>query len=124
MKDDEEKEPVHGYAPPPGVDAKTWAEVEKHRIDAQKARDEKLIDTVKEVAEEILGYVKSYYSEKTLRITRWLSLIAVLIVISTTILTFYGRISGEAFAFIIGSIIAYVFVILARIHMGASPGAG
>ena len=110
------------YAVPPSIDAKTWsevqkrwAEVEEKRIEAQKERD----SAIREIIKDIASRFERYYTAKTSRIA-WPSYALITgIIIASTFLTWIGRVGGETYAFLMGTVIGYLISILTKITGGS-----
>ena len=63
MSEKEEKEVPIVYGYPPPLDAKTWAEVEKARIEVERMRSERMC----EVVSQAVNAFKDYYAKKATR---------------------------------------------------------
>jgi len=98
------------YAVPPSVDGKTWAEVEKKRLEVQKYQ----IDKADAIIRDIAKIAKEYYGRKTMNIALISFFMIGGIAFAAGLLTFIGRLSGETFAFLAGSIVGYIITILAK----------
>lgn len=109
LNEEESKQPIV-YSVPPSVDGKTWAEVEKAKIDAQN----KQIDKISQIINNITASFKDYYMKKTARATYPAYIMIGMIAIIAGILAWTGKISGETFAFLGGSIVGYLISILSK----------
>ena len=102
MSEDKEQQVI--YTVPPSVNGKTWAEVEKKRLEVQKYQ----IDKVDAIVRDIAKIAKEYYGRKTMNITLISFIMIGGIAFAAGLLTFIGRLSGETFAFLAGSIVGYI----------------
>jgi hypothetical protein len=80
---------------------KIWSEVEKYKADKISEGFSKLIDAFRE------------YYLKTVRITLLAAWIIIcLIFLATALLTYLGKVSGETFSFVAGTIVGYIISLL------------
>jgi F0F1-type ATP synthase assembly protein I len=98
------------YAVPPSVDAETWAEVEKKRIESENEKTTKIIELAREIADKF----EKYQSAKISRVVLLSYLVIGGIIIGSTILTWIGKVGGETYAFLMGTVIGYIISILSE----------
>jgi len=98
------------YAVPPSVDAETWEKIESRRLSIQ----EKQITLISEIAREVISGLKEYYTKKATRLTLPAYIIIGIITAVAGGLTWVGKISGETFSFLAGSIAGYIISVLAK----------
>ena len=110
MSEKEEKEVPIVYGYPPSLDAKTWAEVEKARIEVERMRSERMLRGSLSSCECFQGLLCK--EGDTLALSAWV--IVGGIVLGAGVPTFVGKISGETFAFLAGSVVGYVITVLSR----------
>jgi len=102
---------------PPSVDAKTWAEVQKRWAEVEEKKTEQTAKII-ELTKDLAGRLERYYSAKTSKFV-WPSIALIAAVIGTsTALAWIGRVSGETYAFLMGTVIGYLISILTRIAGG------
>jgi hypothetical protein len=83
------------------VDWKTWSETEKYKY-----------EKISEAFNNVVKALKDYYLKgKTILSLSAFILIAV-IFCTVALLTWFGRISGETFAFVSGTIVGYIITLL------------
>ncbi len=95
---------------PPNIDSKTWAEVRLKEIEVQR----ETVRVLEALAKDLSNTLKDYYLRKIPRTTIPAYTIAGLVVLSSTILTWYGKLGGETYAFLMGTIIGYIISLLSR----------
>jgi hypothetical protein len=89
-------------------DEEKWVEVEKYKADVEKLKIEKYTDLINK---GIISF-KEYATTGRRNITIAVFLLILFIFISMAFLTYLGRVSGETFAFVTGTIIGYIISIL------------
>lgn len=114
-----EKAPYIIYTVPPSLDAKTWseiqlkwAEVRLKEVEAEREKTRALI----ELAREGINSLKDYYLKKIPRATLPAHILISTVVIGTIILTWLGKVEGETFAFLMGTVVGYIISLLSK-HM-------
>jgi len=97
---------------PLNIDSETWAEIQRKWIDVDREKIKALVD----VAKEIVNGLKDYYLKKVHKVTLPSYILIAIVVIVATILTGLGKVSGETFAFLMGTIVGYIISLLSK-HM-------
>lgn len=119
-----EKAPSIVYTVPPNLDSKTWADIqskwvdvrlkeieaEKEKNEIEKEKNRALIELIREVANSL----KDYYLKKIPRATIPAYVLIAIIVIGAIALTWLGRVSGETFSFLMGTIVGYIISLLSK----------
>ena len=112
-----ERMPYIIYTAPPSVDAKTWAEIQSKWVEVRlkevEAEREKMNAFV-ELAREGMNSLKDYYLKKIPRATLPAYILVGTVVIGATILTWPGKVEGETFAFLMGTVVGYIISLLAK----------
>lgn len=102
---------------PPSVDSKTWAEIQSRWIEVRLKEVEVEKENTKafiELTREIMDNLKDYYLKKIPNIT-WPAYILVgVVVLGATILTGLGKVEGETFSFLMGTIVGYIISLLSK----------
>ena len=112
-----ERIPYVIYTVPPNVDSKTWAEIQSKWIDARLKEIEAEREKTKafiELAREGMNSLKDYYLRKIPRATLPAYILVAAVVIGATILTWLGKVGGETFAFLMGTVVGYIISLLAK----------
>ncbi|MEB3780552.1 MAG: hypothetical protein GSR85_10060 [Desulfurococcales archaeon] len=114
-----EKMPYVVYTVPPDIDPKTWADIQSRWVDVELRKIDAEKEKVKayvELAKESIDSLKDYYLKKIPRITIPAYILIGAVVIGATGLTWLGKISGETFAFLMGTVVGYIISLLSK-HM-------
>ena len=110
-----ERIPYVIYTVPHNVDSKTWADIQSKWVDVKlreiEAEREKARAPV-ELAREGTNSLKDYYLRKIPRATMPAYILIGAIVVGATILTWLGRVGGETFAFLMGTVVGYIFPVV------------
>ena len=96
---------------------KLWIELEKVKQETAKFSGEKIYQGFSElctVFKELAETYKEYVLKKTLRVTVPLYLLMAALLVAGTILTLLGKISGEAMALLIGTIVGYIITLISE----------
>jgi len=112
-----EEIPYFIYTVPPNVDPKTWADVQLKWVDAKLKEIEADKEKAKafiELAREAMTHAKEYYLRKIPRATLPAYMLIGVVVVGAIILTLLDRVSGETFAFLMGTIVGYVISLLSK----------
>ncbi|MGD0330086.1 MAG: hypothetical protein ABSB40_06515 [Nitrososphaeria archaeon] len=105
------------YTVPPAVTDKTWGEVQLKALDVQLKTLENQkyqIDKLGEFADKGLNALKSYFGLKNMIMSALSYVLIAGIVIGAYLLTQSGKLSGETFAFLMGSVVGYIISILSE----------
>lgn len=89
-------------------DEAKWLEVQKYRIDLEKYQTEKYL----ELGNRLVDSYKEYATSGRRMITTAVFIFIAIIFIAMAVLTFFGKVSGETFAFVTGTIVGYIISIL------------
>ena len=121
MTSEERREgtPYVVYAVPPDIDAKTWADIQLKWVEVRLKEVEverEKINALTELAREGMNSLKDYYLKKLPRATLPAYALVGAVVIGATILTWLGKVGGETFAFLMGTIVGYIISLLSK-HM-------
>jgi len=112
-----ERPPYIIYAVPPNIDPKIWADIEYRRLEVRlkeiEVEREKTRDYV-ELAREGMNTFKDYYLKKIPRATMPAYILIAVVVVGAIVLTWLGKISGETFAFLMGTIVGYMISLLSK----------
>lgn len=109
--------PPRSLTPPPNIDPKTWAEIQRKWIDIKAKELEIQKENVKafiELLKEGVNSLKDYYLKKIPRTTLPTYILISIVIVGAIILTLLGRISGETFAFLMGTIVGYIISLLSK----------
>jgi len=112
-----ERPPYIIYAIPPNIDPKIWADIQYKWIEVRLKEIEVERERAKgyiELAREGVNSLKDYYLRKIPRTTIPAYLIVAVIVFGAIALTWLGKVSGETFAFLMGTIVGYIISLLSR----------
>ena len=96
---------------------KLWIELEKVRQETAKFTGEKIYEGFSElcgVLKELAETYKEYILKKTLRVVAPLYVLILVIFVGGVYLTVTGKISGEAMALLIGTIVGYVITLISQ----------
>ena len=91
--------------------------IEKERIEIEKLRietEEQKINYMYELGKQAIEAFRNYYLQKTTRLVISSYTIVGITVVIAGILTYMGKISGETFSFLAGSIVGYIISVLAK----------
>ena len=114
-----ERAPYVVYTVPPSVDAKTWADIQSKWVEVRlkeiEAEREKT-KTFVELAREGMNSLKDYYLRKIPRATLPAYILVGIVVVGATVLTWLGKVGGETFAFLMGTVVGYIISLLSK-HM-------
>jgi uncharacterized membrane-anchored protein YhcB (DUF1043 family) len=97
-----------------------WIELEKVRQQTTQIQGEKIYQGFKEFCDVLRGLAdtyKDYILKKTLRVAAPLYILMTVIFLGAVWLTATGKISGEAMALLIGTIIGYIITLISE-HYG------
>jgi len=118
MSEEHEKGDTHIiYAVPPNVDSKTWADIQSKWINAKLKEIETQREMTKafiNLAREGMNSLKDYYLKKIPRATLPAYILIATVVIGATVLTWLGKVNGETFAFLMGTVVCYIISLLAN----------
>jgi len=89
-------------------DEQKWLEAEKYKTDIEKLKTEKY----SELGFKAIDAIKEYVISGRRNITAAVFIFIGLIFFTMAVLTFFGKINGETFAFVSGTIIGYIISIL------------
>jgi len=112
-----ERIPYVIHAVPPNVDSKTWADIQFKWVDVRLKEIEAEREKVKayvELAREGMNTLKDYYLRKIPRATIPAYILVGAVVIGAIVLTWLGRVGGETFAFLMGTIVGYIISLLSK----------
>ena len=101
------------------MDPGTWASIQSKCVDVKLKEIEVEREKIKafaKIAEEGMGSLKDYYLKKILRTTIPAYILIGAVVIGATVLTWLGKVGGETFAFLLGTIVGYIISLLSK-HM-------
>jgi len=104
------KAPSIVYTVPPNLDSKTWADIQSKWIEVEREKNRALI----ELAGEVVNNLRDYYLKKTTRATIPAYVLIATVVIGAIALTWLGRVSGETFSFLMGTIVGYIISLLSK----------
>ncbi len=103
MEDEQKEEPFYLIK-----DEQKWLEVEKYKADIEKYKTEKYI----EIISEAIGSYKEYAAKGKRNITIGVFVLVAIIFLAMAFLTGVGKVGGETFAFVTGTIVGYIISIL------------
>jgi hypothetical protein len=89
-------------------DEQKWLEIEKAKLENEKFNTERYI----EFGNGVISAYKEYVSSGRRTITIASFIFIGLIFVSMAFLTFYGKLNGETFAFVTGTIVGYIINLL------------
>ena len=89
-------------------DADKWAEIERYRADIEKQK----VETYAAVAEKIIDSYKEYSWKGRRSLTLMTGALITAIFVAMAVLTYCGKVGGETFAFVTGTIIGYIISLL------------
>ncbi|PNV81739.1 MAG: hypothetical protein C0179_01165 [Fervidicoccus sp.] len=116
-REQKEETPHIVYEVPPSVDPETWANIQSKSIDVRLREIEferEKTNAYVELAREGMNILEEYYLKKIPRITLPAYILVGAVVVGATMLTWLGRVSGETFAFLMGTIVGYIISILSK----------
>ena len=96
---------------------KLWIELEKVRQETAKYSGDKIYQGFSDfcqVLKDLADTYKEYVLRKTLRVTAPLYFLIMVIFIGGVYLTVIGKISGEAMALLIGTIVGYIISLISQ----------
>lgn len=96
---------------------KLWIELEKVRQETAKYTGDKIYQAFSElcqVLKDLADTYKEYILKKTLRLTAPLYVLITVIFIGGVYLTITDKISGEAMALLIGTIVGYIITLISQ----------
>jgi len=112
-----ERIPYVVYTIPPNIDPKTWADIQSKWVDVRlkeiEAEREKT-KTFVELAREGMNTLKDYYLRKIPRATIPAYILVGTVVVGAIVLTWLGRVGGETFAFLMGTVVGYIISLLSK----------
>ena len=103
MGDEEQEGPLYLIK-----DEQKWLEVEKYKADLEKYKTDKYV----ELLNDAINAIKEYTLRSKRTITIAVFIFIAIIFVTMAILTYYGRVGGETFAFVAGTIIGYIISLL------------
>ena len=112
-----ERTPYIIHTVPSNVDAKTWAEVQSKWVEVRLKEVEterEKMNAFVELAREGMNSLKDYYLKKIPRATLPAYILVGTVVTGATILTWLGKVGGETFAFLMGTVVGYIISLLAK----------
>jgi hypothetical protein len=89
-------------------DEQKWLEVEKYKANVEKYKTEKYVELLNKGLEAF----KEYATRTKRNITIGVFVLITLIFFSMATLTYFGKVGGETFAFVTGTIIGYIISVL------------
>ena len=103
---------------PPSVDAKTWAEVQKRWAEIEEKKIDQTAKIIESLTKDFADRFERYYSGKISKFL-WSSVgLIAAVIIASTVLAWIGRVGGETYAFLMGTVIGYLISILTKIAGG------
>lgn len=112
-----EKTPYVIYTVPPNIDPKTWAEVQLKWVEVKLREIEverENVRTFVELIKEGVNTLKDYYLRKIPRATTPAYILVGAVVIAATVLTWLGKVGGETYAFLMGTVVGYIISLLSK----------
>ena len=103
MNEEQENEPQYLIK-----DEQKWLEVEKYKADVERYKTEKYL----ELGNKAIDAIKEYVITGRRNITIAVFIFIGLIFFSMAFLTYFGKVSGETFALVVGTIIGYIISLL------------
>lgn len=107
---EEESKPDVLHTVPPNIDGETWAKVQQKWAEVE----ERKIDAYLEFGEKLLEQFSKYYLQKTSKIAWPVYILVGISILASAILTGLGKMSGETFAFLMGTVVGYLISVLSK----------
>lgn len=96
---------------PPSVDPKTWAEVVSRVLEVEREK----VKAIENAVNVAVGSLKEYFLEKATRISVPAYALVGAVVIASALLTWHGKLGGETFAFLMGTVVGYIISVLSKL---------
>ncbi len=112
-----EKTPHIIYTVPPNLDSETWAQIQSKWIDVELKKIESEREKTKaltELAREGMNTLKDYYLRRIPRTIIPAYILIGIVVVGATVLTWLDKVGGEAFTFLMGTVVGYIISLLSK----------
>lgn len=119
MSNEEERNGISQimYTVPPSVDSKTWADIQSKWIDVRLREietEKEKTEVFAELAKEAMNTLKDYYLKKIPKISLPAYILVGIVVGAVTFMTWLNKVSGETFAFLMGTVVGYIITLLSK----------